>query len=275
MSGRCLWVVGLIFLVGPASIAQWPSRADAHHSSWSTRLNIQEDFQFQTWVNSFDVESTRNQGQGTISAAQLKVPAKAQSALEKAKKAFRKGKFDEMDRQLGKALTLSPRYSEALAFRAAIELNEKSLDRAKSDAEAAVEYDPNCAAAYFVLGVTYNSLQQFDDAIRALDRAVSLGPGNRWNYYEMARALLFKGDYTGTLRYADRALKLSAKDDLPCVHLLKAGAFVALRNQSSASDELNRIQDLKTSDPNVLKAKKILERMNASYGEDRVVESAR
>lgn len=270
MSGRSLWVVGLILLVGPASMAQWPSLADAQRSSRSTGLTIQEDTetQFQTWINSIDVKSARNNGQETISAAQLKVPAKAQSALEKAKKAFRKGNLDEMDRQLEKALSLSPRYSDALAFRAAIELNKKSFDRARSDAEAAVQYDPNCANAYLVLGSTYSFLQQFDDAIRVLDRALSLSPDNRWNYYEMARALFFKGDYTGALRYADRALRLSAKDDLACVHLLKAGAYVGLRDRSSASHELNRIQELRTTDPNILETKRILERMNASSGKE-------
>lgn len=269
MSGRFAWVVGLIFLVGPACMAQWPSRADALRSSHSKRLSIPEDAEtrLDTWVDSIDVQSASNKGEETISAAQMKVPAKAQSALEKAKKAFLKGNLDEMGRQLGKALTLSPRYSDALAFRAAIELNEKSFDQARSDAEAAVQYDPNCANAYLVLGSTYNFLQQFDDAIRVLDRALTLGPHNRWSYYEMARALLFKGDYTGALRYADRTLRLSAKDDLACVHLLKAGAYVGLRDRSSASHELDRIQELKTSDPNILAATRILERMNASNGE--------
>ena len=270
MSGRFLWVVGLIFLVGPASMAQWSSRADTHHSSRSTRLNIQEDTetQFQRWVSSIDVKSASNKGQETISATQMKVPAKAQSALEKAKKAFVKGKLDEANHELEKALTLSPRYSDALAFRAVIELNEKSLDQARSDAEAAVESDPNCADAYLALGATYNSLHQFDDAIRALDRALSLRPDNRWNYYEMACALFSKGDYTRVLQYLDRALRLSVKDDLACVHLLKAGAYVGLKDRSSASHELNRIQELKTSDPNILEGKRILERMNASYGEE-------
>lgn len=251
-------------------MAQWCSQADSHHSSCSTRLGIQGDTetQFQTWANSIDVKSASNKGQKTISAAQMKVPAKAQSALEKAQRAFLKGNLDEVSRQLGKALTLSPRYSDALAFRAAIELNEKSLDQARSDAEAAVQYDPNCTNAYLVLGSTYNFLRRFDDAIRVLDRALSLGPDNPWNYYEMARALFFKGNYTGTLRYADRALRLSAKNDLACAHLLKAGAYVGLRDRSSAGLELNRVQELKTSDPNILEAKRILEQMNASSNEE-------
>lgn len=270
MLRRFLWIVGLIFLVGPASMAQRSPLADSHHSSPSAQFRIQQEAnnRFQDWVNSIDVKSTSNEREETISAAQMKVPAKAQSALEKAKKAFLKGKLDEMDRQLEKALTLSPRYSDALAFRAEIELNEKSLEQARSDAEAAVEYDPNCATAYMVLGATYDSLNRFDDAIRVLDRALSLGPHNLWNYNEMARALFFKGDYTGALRYADRALRLSAKEDLPRVHLLKAGAYLGLRDRSSASQELNLIQELKTSDPDILKTKRIMEQMNASSNEE-------
>jgi len=182
-------------------------------------------------------EKVSSDGHATISAAQLRVPGKARDAYRKARFAMSENKLGDAARYIEKALSSYPRYTEALTLRAALEMQDtKSSERAKDDAEKAIEYDPNYAEAYIVLGAAYNYLRQFDDAIRTLDRAIALLPAIWQGYYEMSVALLGKGDFVGGLRQAERASSLDSGNH-PDLDLVKAYCYVGLKNRSAATAE--------------------------------------
>jgi tetratricopeptide (TPR) repeat protein len=189
--------------------------------------------------------------QVTISTAQLRVPGKARDALRKAWDAARKRKLGDAARYTEKALGFFPRFAEALALRATLEMQDtKSMEQAKADAENAVEYDPNYGAAYVVLGSIYNYFRQFDDATRTLDRGIALTPTRWQGYYEMSIALIGKGDYVGGLRQAERSSTLdSDTHKCPELHLLKAYAYMGLKNRSGATAELEAFRRMDSHSP--------------------------
>jgi tetratricopeptide (TPR) repeat protein len=123
-----------------------------------------------------------------------------------------------------------------------------SRERARDDAEKAIEYDANFAAGYIVLGAVYNSLGQFDDAIRTLDRAIALLPNSWQLYYEMSYALLGKGDFLGGLRQAERASSLGA-GNYPDLHLVKAYCYEGLKNRSAATAEREAFRSFDQRNP--------------------------
>jgi tetratricopeptide (TPR) repeat protein len=182
--------------------------------------------------------------QATISAAELRVPGKARDACRKAWFAMSENKLGDAARYIEKALSVWPQYAAALALRATLEMQDtNSHERAKDDAEKAIEYDPNYAAGYIVLGSAYNSLGQFDDAIRTLDRGIALLPTTWQGYYEMSYALLGKGDFLGGLHQAEKASSLGS-GNYPDLHLVKAYCYVGLKNQSAAKAELEAFRGL-------------------------------
>jgi tetratricopeptide (TPR) repeat protein len=162
---------------------------------------------------------------------------------------MRENKLGDATRYIEKALSACPQYAKALALRATLEMQDTtSHERAKDDAEKAMEYDPNLAAGYIVLGAAYNSVGQFDDAIRALDHGIALLPTSWQGYYEMSKALLGKGDFPGALRQAERASSLGS-GNYPGLHLVKAYCYGGLKNRSAAKAELEAFRGLDPRNP--------------------------
>lgn len=199
--------------------------------------------------------------QTTVSVGQLKLSGKARGALYKAWVAIGKEKVTDAARYVEKALAFCPRSAEALTFRAALKAQDiNSRQEAKTDAEKAVEYDPNYGGGYIILGSIYSSLGQYDDAIRTLDRGIVLLPTNWAGYYEMSIALLGKQDFIGGLRQAEKASRLGPQN-FPGLHLVKAYAYIGLRNRSAAVAELDALQKLDPNSPLLVRAKKTFDNM--------------
>jgi tetratricopeptide (TPR) repeat protein len=199
-----------------------------------------------------------------VSVAQLGVPGKAHNALLKAWDAMNKNKTVDAARLIEKALAVFPRYAEALMLRAALELQDNSRELALTDAQKAVEYDPNYGRAYFLLGSTYNSLGRFDDAVTTLDRGLAIAPNTWQGHYELSKALLAKGDAAAALREAEKASSLLSPRTYPALHLVKAYAYMGLKNESAASAEIETFQRLDPMDRRSGEAKQMLEKLRAS-----------
>jgi tetratricopeptide (TPR) repeat protein len=180
--------------------------------------------------------STDNNHDATVSAAQLRVPRKAQDLLEKARDAINKGRMKDVASNIDKALAIYPQYADALTLRAALELQDNREQDARSDAEKAVEYDPNYGRAYVVLGAIYSSMREFDLAIRTLNHGIAIEPNAWQGYYELSKAFLKKGECLESLRQAERASRLSSVAYAP-VHIVKAYSYIGLGNAPAAITE--------------------------------------
>jgi len=176
-------------------------------------------------------------GKATISATQLAVPAKARREFQKAQDSLTRNKLVEAASHIQRALTLWPRYAEALVLRAIIEGSQSSGKLAQADAEKALEYDPGNGRAYVVLAASYNDAQRWDDAIRTLNRGTPIVPTYWPAYYEMSKAMLAKGEFADALRQAEKASTLGSNNFAP-LHVVKGYAYLGLGNDLAARQEL-------------------------------------
>ena len=201
--------------------------------------------------------------QATITAAQLAVPGRARLELQKAEKAFRRGKFSDANRLIEKALTVWPRFAEAITLRALLERGQHSSELAMTDAQRAIEVDPNYPKAYAILGAVFTDINRSDDAIRTLDHAIAIAP-NYWpSYYEMSRAFLLKGDFTTTLRQAEKASAL-VRGEYPPLHLVKGYAYLGLKNEHAAQTELETYIKLEPNTALADRAKQALAQLSSA-----------
>jgi predicted Zn-dependent protease len=173
----------------------------------------------------------------TVSVQQMKVPGKAHSAFKRAQEALAKAHLDVAWKEVGKALSLYPVYSEALVLRGVLKLDQHDVAGARADMEEAVKDDPGYAMGYIALGATCNAQALYDDALRTLDRGVALSPTSWQGYFEMGKAYLGKGDFRAALRQLDKAQQF-APDSYPPVHLVKAHALLGLKAYNQAVAEL-------------------------------------
>ena len=245
----------------PAQSSQNPPNAAPSNDPWAAGGQASPD-EIQTGTDQYLRAPARSHDrsspddQAAITVGQLKLSGKARGALSKAWVAIGKEKLADAARYVEKALTLCPKSAEALTFRAALKAQDvNTRQEAKADAEKAVEYDPNLGGAYVILGSIYSSLGQFDDAVRTLDRGIALLPTQWAGYYEMSIALLGKQDYVGGLRQAEKASRLEGKN-YPPLHLVKAYAYMGLKNRSAAENELHAYQSLDPDNPLLTQARK-------------------
>jgi predicted Zn-dependent protease len=217
---------GTYDVVANSGIAQSQQRVDVNSMPSNVMLRM-------------PVRSTADDGNGktSVSVSQLQVPEKARVALEKAREAAAKGKSEEAQKQLAKALEICPRYADALTFRGLLKMDANDLPGATADLQEAINDDGSYGLAYIVMGAVFNVETKFDDAIRVLERGQSLSPNSWQAYFEMGKALLAKGEYEASVKQFDHAQTLLS-NDIPVIHLAKARALMGLRNYTDAATEL-------------------------------------
>jgi tetratricopeptide (TPR) repeat protein len=176
-------------------------------------------------------------GEDTVSLANLTVPGKAKSQLDKAQNLLDRQKTPAARAAALKAIQIYPEYAEAHGFLGMLDLLEHKPEEALDQVEKAVQIDPNSPQCLYELGTTYVVLRRYDDALRALQTSLRSAP-NLWEiHYEMSKAYLGKGDFAAALRQTDNALALAPTPYFP-VHLIRAHALLGLKQYTQAVAEL-------------------------------------
>lgn len=208
------------------------------------------------------VAASRAGNRATVSVAQMRVPEKARKLLEKAQAALDKRKLEEADRYVGAALDVYPDFAEALTMRGLMDLDAKHLDDAAVNLEKAIQADRSYAMGFIVLGAVYNMQSRFDDAIRVLDRGLTLMPQSWQGMFELGKAELGKGNYEAAIRRLNKASDL-ATVKYPPLHLAKAHALLGMKNFSEASSELEAYLEQDPKSPNAAAVRESLEQVRA------------
>ena len=201
-------------------------------------------------------------GAPTISVAEMKVPSKAKKEYEKAEEAFGKHKLDEARAHCDKALAAAPTYSRALTLSALLNLSDNKLEEAVKQAEQSIKSDYGYAMGYVVLGAIYNASNRYDDAIRTIERGMPLAPSAWQANFELAKALLGKGDYQRSLAAVDRAMQTAPAEYAP-VHLVRAHVLLALKSYQQAMVELEKYIGGDPNSTGSAEARKTLDQVKA------------
>lgn len=197
-------------------------------------------------------------GNSTISVAQYRVPEKARNEFSKAREAMEKGKSDDANKHLSRALEISPDYADALTLRGVLKLDQKDVAGAVNDLDQAIHSDPNCATAYVVMGSALNSQAKYDEAIRSLQRAESLMPNSWQLHFEMGKSYVGKNDYPSALHQFDAAQNTGAAA-YPVVSLMRGYTLLKMKQYPQAADALQAYLQKDPQGSNREHAQKLLE----------------
>ena len=204
-----------------------------------------------------------NSNSSTVSVTALAVPSGARKAYEKAARLFQKNEIAGAWNQLSTALQMWPKYAEALALRGALRLQSNGLQDAMNDFANALQLDRGCPLAYIGLAAAYNLTGRFDDALLILDQATSLKMQLWQVHYETSKALLGKKVFDRALREAIQADK-ELGQDLPSLNIVKAKAYIGLKNKNSAISELQKILQKQNSGPEADESRALLASMETT-----------
>ena len=231
----------------------------------SVRQDVEVESSFSTVnlrLNTSDPNAAPSRN-GLVSIAELEVPQRARDAYVKAQDAMMKHQPEKISKYLQKALEICPTYAPALTMRGVLLLDKGELTSAIDDFDKAIHADSSYALAHAGMATVLNRLNKFDDALRAAERASTLNPNSWQPYYEMAKSYVGKADYQRALQQLTHARAQMTQDFAP-LHLLRASAFLALKNYSDAVAELKFfLRIVPENDATASEAKDALAKINA------------
>ena len=194
----------------------------------------------------------------TISVAQYRVPDKAREEFNKAHESLEKGRLDDANRHLARALELYPDYADALTLRGIFELDHKQTEAAITDLDHAIKSDGSYALAYMVMGSALNQESKYDQAIQSLKRGESLAPDYWQAYFELGKSYIGKGDFPAALAQLDRARTLAGAE-YPLIDFLRAHTLLEMKQYQEAVAALQSYLQKEPQSANSEKARLMLE----------------
>ncbi len=189
----------------------------------------------------------------TVSAQELRVPAKVRAHLKLAHQEFSKLNFAGAEREIDQALQVDSSCAAAFSMRALLRLASRDPSRAIEDATRALALDSGEADAYVALATAYNSLREFQRAEAAAQQALRRRPDFWQGRLEIAKALYGEGRFVLALREMDEL-----SNDFPDVHLVRANILQRLDRSQEAADEFSQFLREAPNDPRSEQVKRIV-----------------
>ncbi len=118
------------------------------------------------------------------------------------------GRVDEASKDIERALSLSPNYSDAFALQSVIAVVQNEREKALDIARKAVEADPKSAAALIALSYAQQANFDLEGALESLKQAVQVNPNNALAWARLSELHLSFARLDEALEAAQRAVAL-------------------------------------------------------------------
>jgi len=195
----------------------------------------------------------------TVSAQELRVPAKARAHLKLAQAKFSKLNFAGAEKEINQALQVDSRCAPAFLIRALLRLAAKDLDGAAEDATRALALDPGETDAYLALATVYNAQGEFQKSEAAARQILGMRPDLWQGGLELAKAFYGQGRLVLALRELDELNK-----DFPDVHLVRANILVCLNRNDEAMKEFSQFLREAPRDPRREQVERIVDQASGT-----------
>jgi tetratricopeptide (TPR) repeat protein len=157
------------------------------------------------------------------------------------------GRFDEASRDIERALSLNPNYSDAFALQSIVAVAQNDKERARELAQKAVTADPNSASALIALSYAQQANFDLEGALSSLQRAVQLSPENALAWARLAEMWLSFAQLDDALDAARKAVALNP--NLSRTQTVLGFAFLTQVNTAEARKAFEKAIELDQADP--------------------------
>ena len=170
-----------------------------------------------------------------VSYTNLKAPAEARKAYNKAANALLRKKYRKAIEQFQKATDLYPDYSLAWSEMARAQQFAGDLRAARQALHKAIAADPKYIKPYVQLAALEAGSEQWDECLKAATKAIDLNaiefPGA---FYYRAQALVASGNTSAALFDLNRTVQLDSQLEFPQARLQLAEGLAAKGETRSA-----------------------------------------
>jgi tetratricopeptide (TPR) repeat protein len=209
--------------------------------------------------------------QPSVSTNQLLTPERAQKATERAREALLRGRYEEAQKQVTRALEICPNCAIALTLQGIMKIEGKNYAEAAQTFQQAINADPTLGAAYLGLGQAYNSLGRFKEALAPLARLDAILPGTWDAHCEIAVAHLGMGESEAALQDIRRAERVRRIDrqSRSALSYLRAIARLQMNDYRSAKSALEEVIEQDPKGEYAMRSRQLLEQLSARLTDSR------
>ncbi len=203
--------------------------------------------------------------QGTVSAHDLNIPAKARAEFGKGIDAMQHSDWKKAAEHLHKAIEIYPPYAAAYNNLGVIAMKQNDVTKAKASFEKAIELNDSSGFAYLNLGRINFLQRKFDDAAQMMNKTLGLDPANLEALTMLSDCLLATGHPAEAIA-TTRRVHAIPHERFAVVHLIAAAAF---EQQSDIKDATAEYEQFLKEDPKSARAdgaRKALQRLSAQAG---------
>ncbi len=140
-----------------------------------------------------------------------------------------------------KGVSINPELPQVQWALGYVYLYRDEFDNAIAALERAITLSPSYADGYGLLALVNNNLGQAEEAIRLLEKGMELNPYYSWDYlYNLGRAYYTLGDYQRSAELLEQALQRNAAPPAPRIYLI--ASYVQLGRQEEAEWEVMQME---------------------------------
>src|SRR5256885_995728 len=213
--------------------------------------------QVQSWMGAVNVDAvyvlglcyvhTQNYDEARRSFAQMYgvPPDSAQAHLFLARMLLRQGYDPVAEQNALQAANMDPKLPLVHYLLGEFYLYKSNVQTAIEEFELEQKLNPAYAGTYDRLGDSYSRLGRYDDAERALQRAILLDATATGPYILVGKVLIKKKDFASASTYLQKALRMDPSNYIS--HHLMGEAYRGLGRTADAEHELKRSEELQSA----------------------------
>lgn len=213
--------------------------------------------QMQSWIGTANVDAnyvlglcymhTQNYDEARKSFAQMYgvPPDSAAAHLFLARMLLRQGYDPVAEQNAQQAATMDPKLPLVHYLLGEFYLYKSNVAKAIEELELEQKLNPGYAGTYDRLGDSYSRIGKYDDAERALQRAILLDATATGPYILMGKVLNKKKDYASAATYLEKALRMDPTNYI--THHLMGETYRGLGRTADAERELKKAEELQSA----------------------------
>ncbi len=196
---------------------------------------------------------TKLSNSAAISASRLKIPKKAQKALDKGNAALSAGDLHDARTSFEAAIAIYPQFDQAYNNLGVTLMQSGNRSAGKAAFEKAVEINPHFARALSNLANISLENKQFDKGLALIRRSLATEPLNPSGLMHGIELAYFAGNYQEAISYT-RTLHSLRHDGMGLAHFLCAKSLEKENQLDQALAEYQLFMQEAPRDPNVPRA---------------------
>jgi tetratricopeptide (TPR) repeat protein len=203
----------------------------------------------------------------SISVTSMLAPKSAKKALEEAREEEKKGKWEQAQKSLEKAVQIYPKYAVAWTELGVTQLQQNDTDSAKKSFEQSIAADPKYVNAYDGLAQLTYRANRWAEVVEVTNKLIGLNPVNFPNAYFLNGAANYQlGNFDAAEKNTRQGIRVDDAHQAPKLQYLLGMILARKGEYQEASEQIQQYLNVTKNPAEIEEAKKLLAEIDRASG---------